>query len=146
MINDVCSICLEVCLCLPPTRSLGIASSLGQFLEHRSDLVIVLTTITQWLLCRSDEVSLGLALGSSPTAHHLCSPVPQTTSMFQNIHAFSHLCLSASTVSYAWNCPLLSSSGELLLQVLRRQRLLQGPEASLHSVIHASSLTLTIYT
>ena len=82
MINIVCSICLEVCLCLPPTRSLGIASSLGQFLEHRSDLVIILITITQWLLCRSDEVSLGLALGSSPPpiTSAAQSPRPQVCS------------------------------------------------------------------
>ena len=65
MMNNVCGICLEVGLSLPPTPTLGIASSLGQFLEQRSDLVTLLINITQWLLSRSYKVLPGWPLGSS---------------------------------------------------------------------------------
>lgn len=74
MINNVCGICLKVGLFLPPTPTLGIASSLGQFLEHRSDLVTLLINITQWLLIRSNKVLLGVAPWLQPVSHHLCSP------------------------------------------------------------------------
>lgn len=149
MINKVCSICLEVCLSLPPSRTLRIASSLGQFLEHRSDLVIILISIIQWLLCRSYEVSPDLALGSSPSPitsaaqPRVCSRTPMLSSISVRLpllflmpgtpHSCLHLesscfrCCAGSGSSRAPRPPKLSRS------------------ASLHSVIHASSLTLTTY-
>lgn len=152
MINKVCNICLEVCLSLPPTRTLRIASSLGQFLEHRSDLVIILISITQWLLCRSYEVSPDLALGSSPSPitsaaqpprPRVCSRTPMLSSISVRLPLLflmpetPHPCLHLE--SSCFRCCAGSGSS----------RALRPPElsrsASLHSVIPASSLTLTTY-
>lgn len=152
MINNVCSICLEVCLSLPPTRSLRIASSLGQFLEHRSDLVIILITITQWLLCRSDEVSPGLALGSSPppitsaaqpprpqvySRTFMLSPISVCLPLLFLMPGTPHPCLHLES------CCFRCCAGSGSSRAPRPPELSRS--ASLHSVIHASSLTLTIY-
>lgn len=143
---------LEVCLSLPPTRTLRRASSLGQFLEHRSDLVIILISIIQWLLCRSYEVSPDLALGSSPLPitsaaqpprPRVCSRTPMLSSISVHLPLLflmpgtPHPCLHLESSCFR------SCAGSGSFRAPRPPEL--SLSASLQSVIHASSLTLTTY-
>lgn len=72
IIINVFNICLKVCFSLPLSSSLppptfSMASSLAQFLAHRSDLVTLLINITQGHLRKPYDVLPGLAPSSSPS-------------------------------------------------------------------------------